>query len=183
MKFRALLLLALASLTASCASKPPPPVWKNMEPRPIGQTPGDTIETIPGWVDERRSTVISIVRAFPSNGKLAVCGALVLAAPKDQIALLASYVTDQGSELVLDPEGEKPLKLSPRFMHRYTREVPDGLLEASDVDYGTIKGDCIQTDIAWLPDYESANRLDLRKTVYKTSSPTYISVPGPARHK
>lgn len=173
---RFVLVLGLGVMLCACANRVTQ--WTPKDAQLLGRAPGDTIETIPGVVGDRRTTIISVVRTYDDGGRLAVCGAVVAAAPKAQLSDLYSYIADANSELVIAPDSDKPLKISPRFMHRYTLEAPNGLLDAKALDYDALKGDCIRTDAPWRPDYASANRLNLRKTILvQTSTPTFIYVP------
>lgn len=173
---RLALVASLGVMLCACANRVTQ--WTPKDAQLLGQVPGDTIETIPGVVGERRTTIISVVRTYDDGGNLGICGAVVVAAPKEQLSNLYSYIGDANSELVISPDSDKPLKISPRFMHRYTLEVPNGLLDAKALDYDALKGDCIRTDVPWQPGYASTNRLNLRKTILvRTSSPTFIYVP------
>lgn len=56
-------------------------------------------------IDGRPTTIISVVRAFNNGGVLGLCGAVVMAAPKEVSNELAKYVSDANSDLVIGPNG------------------------------------------------------------------------------
>lgn len=138
--------------------------WTGLPPQMVGAAEGDTVEVVPGAVFSNPATVISVVRAFDYNGKLALCGALGMAAPTDELLTeLETYATDPRSLLWVGEDRAVPV--SPRFMKRYKRREASGVIEAKDVDLRRLEGACIATGRPWRPDFRSANWLDLRKLV------------------
>jgi hypothetical protein len=172
---RLLLVAGFGLLLAGCATRTVQFTPKDSQL--VGRAPGDTVETLPGVILDRAVTIISVVRTFDDGGFLGVCGALVLASPKDIQDELGTYAQDVNSDLVIGPDSQKPIKILPRFMRRYPRESVNGNLDPKSVDYASLQGDCIVTQAPWRPEYRSSNRLDLRKTTYRSGGPTYIYVP------
>lgn len=178
--FRYVALMAVLAVAASgCARKGDSRVvqWTPLEPQPVGSVAGDTIETIPAVIGEKAVTVISAVRTFEREGLLAVCAAGVIAAPRAQISDVVAYFGDRSSELVIGPTVARAVRMSPSFMRVHTRELASGMLDPKGVDFTKLEGDCVLTTLPWSAEYRSANRLDLRKTVYTSSGYTYTYIP------
>lgn len=146
----------------------------------VGAANGDTIEVVPAVLSEKRVTAISVVRAVNDEGRLGLCGALVLAAP-DQVLLdeMERYASDSSSDIGVGKATAdvQPVLVTPRFMRFIRREVPSGIVEPKDIDLKTLEGNCIATEVPWRDDFRSTNRLNLRKTTYNrgyTYMPVYI---------
>ncbi|MBC7952188.1 MAG: hypothetical protein H7Z12_10290 [Rhodospirillaceae bacterium] len=183
MRLRVLLAAISLALLSGCANKPTKssnnPTLTYRPAQIVGAMQGDTIEVMPGTINDKRVTAISVVRAVEENGRLGLCGALLLAAPNEDILRqLEDYAADANSELSV---GEvSPVAIPPRFMHFEKRVVPSGMLEAKDVDFSALEGFCVVTEIPWRADFRSKNQLNLRKTTYRqgyTSMPIYVPQP------
>lgn len=148
-----------------------------MAAQTVGQTAGDTIEEVPGVINERPATVVSVVRAFDDGGMLSLCGAVILAGGKAQLAELNLFFRDVNSDLELGPASD-PLRVSPAFMRVYAREVPSGIYNAKTIDFSRLEGNCVRTARPWRAEYRSANRLNLRKTTYASRGPVFVTMPA-----
>lgn len=151
--------------------------WTPLEPQPVGSVAGDTIETIPAVIRDKPVTVVSAVRTFERDGMLAVCAAAVVAGSKSQISDVVAYFGDIHSELVIGPTAARAVRMSPTFMRVHARETTGGVLTPKNVEFDKLEGGCVRTTLPWNAEYRSANRLDLRKTVYTSGGPTYVYIP------
>lgn len=157
--FRFLAVSGLVLSLAACATLQTKP----REPQLVGKVQGDTIETIPTSAFRKPVTVISVVRTFDEAGALNVCGALVIAGPKEGMDEMLKFVDDGAAQLVIGEGGDKPIILPPRFMRLYTIETATGY-DARQLNYDTLNGACLATDAPWRPEYKTAHKLNLRKT-------------------
>lgn len=173
----AVALLALAGCTGRLGGDNRLAAWTPLAPQPVGQTAGDTIEELPGAIQERPATVVSVVRAFDDGGMLSLCGAVILAGTKAQLPELNQFLRDVHSELEIGPSSD-PLRVSPAFMRAYDRETPTGLYDTKTIDYSRLEGNCVRTARPWRAEYRSANRLNLRKTTYVSRGPVFITLPA-----
>lgn len=161
---RFLVIVGVAVALAGCANHSNR--WTPLQSRVVGQQPGDTIETLPGaYPPGSTSTAISVVRSFDQDGMLALCGAVIFAAPAERLEVLKTFVSDRNSILKVGEFGDGQRAVSPKFMRVYALPVPNGILDAKAVDYSTLMGDCVRTEVPWRAGYAAKHSLDLEKTI------------------
>lgn len=166
--------VTIGLLLCGCANRID--TYRFLTPEPVGNMPGDTIEYLPGAVwGGRPVTAISVVRAFEAQGKLNVCGALIMFGNPQTSAELQSYANDQNSRLYLGDANSK-VEIRPSFMRFHVRdEPPEGKVDPKQIDYKTIEGNCVGTDKIWNQVYRTNHSLRLVKTTY-TQGYAYMPV-------
>lgn len=154
-----------ALLLASCANGRVD-TWAPRGERLVGKETGDAVQIIPSRAKGETATVISVVRSFAEDNRLGLCGAAVIASSKALGPTLVNAFDELYSNLVVGADRETWQIVSPRFMRRYYLEVPDGKLDAKDVDFSRLRGNCVLTDREWRPEYGTISHLTLRKTIH-----------------
>jgi len=135
--------------------------WSELPGQVVGNRASDTTEVLPGAIDNKRVTAISVVRVFNDDGVLALCGALLVAAPTQ--AMLDNEVADfyRGvrSRLILGS-----YSISPRFMKLQPKQVANGILDERSVGSRGVQGNCVKTKQEWRDEFTKPSHLELIRT-------------------
>lgn len=135
--------------------------WSDLSGQVVGNRPSDTQEVLPGSIDGKRVTAISVVRVFNDDGWLALCGALLVAAPTQSLLdnQVADYYRGVRSRLILGD-----YSISPRFMKLHTKILASGIIDERTVGGRGLAGNCVRTKQQWRDDFTRASHLELIRT-------------------
>lgn len=135
--------------------------WSELPGQVVGNRASDTTEVLPGAIDGKRVTAISVVRVFNDDGFFALCGALLVAAPTQSMLdnEVADFYRGVRSRLILGS-----YSISPRFMKLQPKLVANGIMDERSVGSRGVQGNCVKTKQEWRDEFTKPSHLELIRT-------------------
>lgn len=171
--FRYLLLFLMFPWLTGCMARPKDYLTERKEF--VGSAPGDTIEAIPGIINNAPITLVGVTRAFDKDGRLGLCMAVLVVGPKSMEQEAISYVIDRGSRLTVGAENSgHSIGVLAGHANVQFQENAKGEIDIRErKHFDTLEGDCITTDFAWRPEFKSEHSWKFVKTVYTPTTSYY----------